>query len=67
MNDAIGRLDQLAAERGLELRADVPLAPLTTLRVGGPAERFAEPVSVDELAALLDAAAEVSVPVFLLG
>ena len=67
MNEAIGRFDQLAAERGLKLRADVPLAPLTTLRVGGPAERYAEPASVDELVALLDAAAELSVPVFLLG
>ncbi len=67
MNEAIGQLDQLAAERGLELRDDVPLARLTTLRVGGPAERYAEPASVDELVALLDAAAEVSVPVFLLG
>ena len=63
----MGRLDQLAGERGLALRAHVPLAPLTTLRVGGPAERYAEPATVEEVVALLDVAAEASVPVFLLG
>jgi len=64
---ALARLDDLAAGRGLDLRANVPLAPLTTLRVGGPAERYAEPATVDELVALLDAAAEATVPTFLLG
>lgn len=67
MSDEIGRLDALAVDRGLDVRAGVPLAPLTTLRVGGPAQRYAEPASVDELVALLDAAAEASVPIFLLG
>jgi UDP-N-acetylmuramate dehydrogenase len=67
VSDAIHRLDELSAERGLDLRAEVPLAPLTTLRVGGPAERYAEPESVEALVALLDAAAEASVSVFLLG
>ena len=40
------RLDALAAERGIALRHDAPMAPLTTLRVGGrgrPAGRGAEP------------------------
>ncbi len=64
---AVERLDALAAERGIELRADVPLAPLTTLRVGGPAERLAAPESIDELVALLDLAAEAGVPAFMLG
>ena len=63
----IDRLDALAAHAGVELRSDVPLAPYTTLRVGGPAERFAEPATVAELVALLDAAAASSVPTFLLG
>ena len=30
---------------------DVPLAPLTTLRLGGPARRFVEATSEDELVA----------------
>lgn len=63
----LAHLDRLAAERGLALRADVSLAPLTTLRVGGPAERYAEPATTDELVSLLDAATEASVPTFLLG
>ena len=44
----LAQLDALAAERGLELRADAPLAPLTTLRVGGPADRLAEARDRDE-------------------
>ncbi len=64
---ATERLDSLAVERGIVLRADVPLAPLTTLRVGGPAERFAAPESIDELLALLDVATEAGVSVFMLG
>lgn len=64
---AVERLDALARERGLVLRSDVALAPLTTLRVGGPAERLAAPESIDELVAFLLAAREAGVPVFLLG
>lgn len=64
---ALERLDELARERGIELRADVPLAPLTTLRVGGPADRLASPATADELVAVVGAAAEVGVPVFMLG
>lgn len=33
-------------------RAAVPLGPYCTLRAGGPAERFAEPTTIDELAEL---------------
>ena len=33
---ALVDLDRLAAERGLAVRADVPLGPLTTLRVAAP-------------------------------
>jgi UDP-N-acetylmuramate dehydrogenase len=67
VSDPVARLDAEAAARGLAVRSDVPVAPLTTLRVGGPAERYAEPASTAEMVALLDVAAEASVPVFLLG
>lgn len=60
-------LDERAEERGIQLRADVPLAPLTTLRVGGPADRLAEPTTTDELVALLEIATELEVPFFMLG
>ena len=61
------RLDALAAERGVALQVDAPLAPLTTLRVGGPADRLAVPSSVDELVALLGLAAESGIETFMLG
>jgi UDP-N-acetylmuramate dehydrogenase len=61
------RLDELARERGIGLRADVPMAPLTTLRVGGPADRLAAPESVSELVAILGLARDADVPAFLLG
>jgi len=63
----LDRLDALAAERRLTLQSDVPLAPLTTLRVGGPADRLAAPETVDELVALLRLASDAEVPVFMLG
>jgi UDP-N-acetylmuramate dehydrogenase len=64
---AIERLDELARERRIELLHDRPLAPLTTLRVGGPAQRYFE---ATDRAALLDAlrlGREAQVPVFALG
>ena len=63
----LARLDAAAARAGVELRAGVPLAPLTTLRVGGPADRFAEAHSTDELLTLLRLAREAGVPSFVLG
>jgi UDP-N-acetylmuramate dehydrogenase len=66
-DEGLTRLDTLALERGIPLGRDVPLAPMTTLRVGGPADRFATPGTVDELVDLLRLAADASVPAFLLG
>ena len=63
----LARLDSLAAERGITLERDVPLAPMTTLRVGGPADRFASPATVDELVDLLRLASDARAPAFLLG
>ena len=48
------------------LRRDVPLAPLTWLRVGGPAEALFQPADVDDLAAFL-AALPPAVPVTPMG
>ena len=36
------RLDALAAERKIALATNAPMAPLTTLRVGGSADRLVE-------------------------
>lgn len=65
--DALARLDALAAEAGIELAVDAPLAPLTTLRVGGPADRLATPRSRDELLAVLGVARASGTPLFMLG
>lgn len=67
LTEALERLDGLAAAAGIQLAGDAPLAPLTTLRVGGPADRLATPRSRDELLAVLALAREASVPLFMLG
>jgi UDP-N-acetylmuramate dehydrogenase len=61
------RLDALATERGIALERDAPLARLTTLRVGGPADRLMTATSRDELLAGLRAARDAGVPWFVLG
>jgi len=56
-------------ETGFEhfVRSGVPLAPLTWLHLGGPAEYLAEPTSVEELAALVKRCRDEAVPLRLLG
>jgi UDP-N-acetylmuramate dehydrogenase len=49
------------------VKLDVPLAPLTTFRIGGPADLFVEATSPDQLAACVTAARELGLPYFLLG
>ena len=63
----LAQLDTLAAEAGLELRSDAPLAPLTTLRVGGPADRLADARDREGLLTLLRIARQADVPAFVLG
>ncbi|MBM3999854.1 MAG: UDP-N-acetylmuramate dehydrogenase [Planctomycetes bacterium] len=55
--------------QGLEhvVRANEPLAPHTWLRLGGPAEYFAEPTTADELRELLRRCDANGVPVRILG
>jgi UDP-N-acetylmuramate dehydrogenase len=47
--------------------AGVPLAPLTTLGIGGPAEWFIRATTVDEVAAAHQWSARAGVPLFVLG
>jgi len=47
--------------------ANTPLAPLTTFRVGGPADLFVEPASGDELTVVLEDAWTFGVPITMLG
>jgi UDP-N-acetylmuramate dehydrogenase len=65
------RSDEFAARAGRllgeRLGRDVPLAPLTTLKVGGSADWLAEVQSAAELTELLAVARETAMPVALLG
>jgi len=63
----LGRLDRLAAERHVVLVVDAPLATLTTLRVGGPADRMAVAGDRHALLATLELARDAGVPCFILG
>ena len=49
------------------VRANEPLAPYTRLRIGGVAEYFAEPTTVEELAALIKRFMEAELPIRMLG
>jgi UDP-N-acetylmuramate dehydrogenase len=48
-------------------RRDVPLAPYTWLKIGGPAQRLIEPRSVEELQAVVRRCYEQEIPVRMLG
>jgi UDP-N-acetylmuramate dehydrogenase len=60
-NELVARLDPDHLER------DVPLAPLTTFRIGGPADLFYAAYSADDLARAILAARQTGVPHFVLG
>lgn len=49
------------------VRRDVPLAPLTTFRIGGPADLLYRARTADELCLAVGVAREMGVPSFLLG
>lgn len=57
----------MQSEITLKIRENVPLAPLTTFKVGGPARFFVEVSSADELKKALDFAADSGLDVFILG
>jgi UDP-N-acetylmuramate dehydrogenase len=57
----------LHAEFGGRLERDVPLAPLTTYRVGGRAALFVDVESVDDLVAIANARTVTKVPVLVIG
>ncbi|HEY2848842.1 MAG TPA: UDP-N-acetylmuramate dehydrogenase [Gemmatimonadaceae bacterium] len=54
----------LAAER---LRTDIPLAPYTTFKIGGPADLLYDATTADDLANAVGAARAAGVPFFVLG
>ena len=56
-----------AALAPLVVEVDVPLAPLTTFRIGGPADYLVRARSADELVQAVSVARELEIPWFLLG
>jgi UDP-N-acetylmuramate dehydrogenase len=57
----------LAPRLGDRLRHDVPLAPMTTYRVGGPAALFVDVASLDDLVAIAAARAATGLHVLVVG
>ncbi|HYI65733.1 MAG TPA: UDP-N-acetylmuramate dehydrogenase [Candidatus Limnocylindrales bacterium] len=65
--ERLAQLDELAAQRGIVLEVDAALGPLTTLRVGGVADRLTEAGTVGQLVAALEVARIAGVPAGVLG
>ncbi|MBI3185532.1 MAG: UDP-N-acetylmuramate dehydrogenase [Myxococcales bacterium] len=59
--------ERLASEVAGEVRADEPLAPKTSVKVGGRAEAYVRPSEVEALVALLRRAREHRIPLAVLG
>jgi UDP-N-acetylmuramate dehydrogenase len=59
--------EQVSLLGGCEVKAGEPLAPLTSVRVGGPAEALVRPRNPDALVAVLRLAREEGAPVSILG
>ena len=64
MTDQIETAARLLGERA---KRDVPVGPLTTYRVGGPAALFTEIASEDDLRALAEAVTTTKIPTLLVG
>lgn len=63
-------MDYASLDRRLgshRLKRDVPLAPLTTFRIGGPADRLLKARTAEELIEAVGVCRELSVPYFVLG
>ncbi len=61
------RVQRLSNALGGRLQRDVPLAPLTTFKIGGPADLFFEARSAADLCLALATAAELEIPSVRLG
>ena len=67
--DTLARFRALAARRleASRLRRDIPLAPYTTFRIGGPADVLYDATTADDLANAVETCREAGVPHFVLG
>jgi UDP-N-acetylmuramate dehydrogenase len=64
---AVRAFDALLREERIPVRLGEPLAPYTTMKVGGPADYLVEPRTAEELARVAAAARECDVPWRVLG
>ncbi|HEX3088146.1 MAG TPA: FAD-binding protein, partial [Ilumatobacteraceae bacterium] len=67
MSPIAERLRHAASDLGPLVRADEPLGPLTTYRVGGCAALFASPRSLDELQEIAVVITRYELPVLIVG
>src|SRR5574339_229995 len=67
--DSLARFAALAARRleASRLRRDIPLAPYTTFRIGGPADLLYDATTADDLANAVETSREAGLPHFILG
>jgi len=65
-SDNVAELEKYVS-RETVIRSNEPLARRTTLRVGGPADLYAEPASDEDLGAILKFCLACSIPCFVLG
>ena len=64
---ALDALTAIEAALPGRTRRDVPMAPLTAYKVGGPADLFVEPETAEELVSLLEIVHRAGVPLVVLG
>lgn len=67
MNEALDRAADILARAGAPVKRGVPLAPLTTFRIGGPAAIYIEPESERDLAAVARSLQETGAPFLVIG
>ncbi|MEZ4729209.1 MAG: UDP-N-acetylmuramate dehydrogenase [Caldilineaceae bacterium] len=58
---------RIPSQNGIQIEQHVPLAPLTTMKVGGPAEYYATVQTTDQLLKLVRWAHTIRLPYFILG
>lgn len=58
---------RVPTQLGIQIQQNVPLAPLTTMKVGGPAEYYATVHTTDQLLKLVRWAHTIALPYFILG
>ncbi|MEA2580412.1 MAG: UDP-N-acetylmuramate dehydrogenase [Actinomycetota bacterium] len=67
MTDRVERAAAIMEQAGARVKRDLPLAPLTTFRIGGRASLYMEPDSEKDLAAAARAVAVAGIPYVIIG